>query len=151
MSDVNDAYQYLRHQLIFYSNIRKGIFFIWNIHKMYIRIVKCIAWWCNTINMQEHKHINSILVLKKAHLYYKVTAQSTVKVEIEFNKILEPIVIGLHKTRVRLDTIQLKHTNVSSIYSSYDYHLLTIFFLYLVFTNIHFFWSEHIFKNIKEK
>lgn len=86
--------------------------------------------------MQVNKHINSILVLKKAHLYYKVTAQSTVKVEIEFNKILEPIVIGLHKTHVRLDTIQLKHTSVSSIYSSYDHHLLTIF-LYLVLTNIH--------------
>lgn len=83
--------------------------------------------------MQVNKHINSILVLKKAHLYYKVTAQSTVKVEIEFKKVLEPIVDGLHKTHVRLDTIQLKHTSVSSINSLYDYHLLTIR-LYLVVT-----------------
>lgn len=65
--------------------------------------------------MQVHTHINSIIVLKKAHLYYKVDAQSTVKVEIEFKKVLEPTVVGLHKTHVRLDTIQLKHTIVSSI------------------------------------
>lgn len=86
--------------------------------------------------MQEHKHINSILVLKKSHFYYKVTAQSTVKAEIEFKKVLEPTVVGLHKTHVRLDTIQLKHTSVSSIYSLYDSHLLTNI-LYLVSTNIY--------------